>query len=253
MHYTHAIVRLPGKNFARGITTVREAKPDYETLLLQHAAYISTLQDLGLSVEVLKPLQEYPDAYFVEDTAVVTKEVAIIARPGAESRRGEELEVEPVLARHIPVAPIQAPGTVEGGDVLMVGKDVFVGISERTNQEGAHQLAEILAPYDYQVTTIPVSAGLHLKSSVNYAGENSLLVAQDYAGIPALNGYEKIIVDPRETYAANVLWINGSLLIPSGFPETRGKLEKLGLPLIELDVSEARKMDGGLTCMSIRF
>ena len=135
----------------------------------------------------------------------------------------------------------------------MIGKHFFIGVSERTNPEGAEQLGRILGKYDKTWTTLQVGVGLHFKSSVNYVGKNSILVTQDFACHEALNGYNKIIVDQEEEYSANTLWLNDHLLLPGGFPNTRTKLERLGLPIIELDVSEMQKMDGGLTCLSIRF
>ncbi len=253
IHYTHAITRKPGPDFALGITTSDLGEPDYARMLVQHAAYVETLRALGLDVTVLDPLAGYPDAYFVEDPAVVTPDLAVITHPGAVPRRGEPDAIAPVLARFLRTARIQPPATLEGGDVLIVEKRVFVGISERTNRAGAEQLGSLLAPFGYTLTAIPVAAGLHFKSSVNYAGKNTLLVTEDFAALPELDEYARIIVDAGEAYAANTLWINDALITPSGFPRLRKKLDALGLPVIELDVSEAQKMDGGLTCMSLRF
>jgi dimethylargininase len=251
--FKYAITRRPGKTFDRGITTSDLGVPGYELALKQHAAYIDTLKSSGLDVIELDPLPDYPDAHFVEDTAVVTPDVAIITNPGAPSRRGEEKSIAEVLLQYRQVEYIQAPATVDGGDVLMIGNHFFIGISERTNPEGAKQLGRILGKYEKTWTTIQVGAGLHFKSSVNYVGKNSILVTQDFACHEALNGYNKIIVDQEEEYSANTLWLNDHLLLPGGFPNTRTKLESLGLPIIELDVSEMQKMDGGLTCLSIRF
>jgi dimethylargininase len=251
--FKYAITRRPGKTFDRGITTSDLGVPGYELALKQHAAYIDTLKSSGLDVIELDPLPDYPDAHFVEDTAVVTPDVAIITNPGAPSRRGEEKSIAEVLLQYRQIEYIQAPATLDGGDVLMIGNHFFIGISERTNPEGAKQLGRILGKYEKTWTTIQVGAGLHFKSSVNYVGKNSILVTQDFACHEALNGYNKIIVDQEEEYSANTLWLNDHLLLPGGFPNTRTKLESLGLPIIELDVSEMQKMDGGLTCLSIRF
>jgi dimethylargininase len=135
----------------------------------------------------------------------------------------------------------------------MVGKHFFIGISERTNKAGAGQLGNILEDYGNTWEPIPVSAGLHLKSSINILGNNTLIAVEDFANLDEFENYDKIIVDPAEKYAANTLWINDHLLIPKGFPNTRHKLSSLGLEIIELDMSEVRKMDGGLTCLSLRF
>jgi dimethylargininase len=189
----------------------------------------------------------------VEDTAVVISEVAVITRPGAVSRRGEEESIAEVLRQYREIEHIQAPGTLDGGDVLMIGNHFFIGISERTNPEGAKQLGGILEKYGKTWTTLQVGAGLHFKSSVNYVGQNSILVTQDFTSHEALNQYDKIIVDKQAQYSANTLWINDHLLVPRGFPDTKTKLKSLALPIIELDVTEMQKMDGGLTCLSIRF
>lgn len=251
--FTQAIVRRPGKNFAEGITTARLGHARYTRMLAQHTAYIQALQSLGLEVDILEPLPEYPDAYFVEDVAVVTPEIGVVTRPGAITRRDEADAIAPVLARYRPTLRIQPPGTVEGGDVLMIGRHFFIGISERTNREGAGQLGDILVEYGYTWTPVPLEAGLHLKSSVTAVGPDILLVGPDFAGRDEFKSYEQILVDPDEAYAANTLWLNGRILFPAGFPKTRLKLERRGLSVLELDAGEARKMDGGLTCMSLRF
>lgn len=251
--FTQAITRKPGPNFGHGITTSDLGAADYAIMQAQHAAYVAALQSAGPEVIELDALPAYPDAHFVEDVAVVTPDVAVIARPGAPSRRGEEAAMEPVLAQYCPIARIEAPGTLDGGDVLMVGSHFFIGVSERTNQAGAEQLGRILEQYGNTWTAVPVAAGLHFKSDVNYVGRNTLLVTEAFAGRPELAGYEQIVVDPDEGYAANVLLVNGRLIIPQGFPKTKQKLAAWGADLIELDVSEACKMDGGLTCMSLRF
>jgi dimethylargininase len=142
---------------------------------------------------------------------------------------------------------------VDGGDVLQVGSHFFIGVSERTNHEGAGQLSRILTRYGYTYTVVPVGEGLHFKSSVNYVGKNTLLITEDFVGNDQLEGYDTIVVNRDESYAANTLFVNGRLLVPRGYPATRKKLEELGFDIIELDTSEVRKMDGGLTCMSIRF
>jgi len=251
--FTHAIARKPGMNFFNGLTTAHLGVPDYSRMIRQHKAYIQALQSVDLEVIVLEADIKYPDGYFVEDVAILTPEIAVITNPGAMARKGEEDSIELLLRRYRPTVRIQAPGTVEGGDVLMIGMHFFIGISARTNREGATQLAQILERYGYGWTSVQVEAGLHLKSNVNSVGEDTLLVVEDYAERKEFTGYAKIIVPKNEAYAANTLWINNHLFMPSGFPETRGRLAAAGLPLVELDMSEAQKMDGGLTCMSLRF
>ncbi len=252
--FTRAIARKPGPNFARGLTTaVSEKPPDYEILANQHAEYIAALESIGLEVLLLEALPDHPDAYFVEDTAVVAADVAVITNPGADARKGEEETIAAVLVKYRKIEKIRPPGTMDGGDVLQVGKHFFIGVSERTNHEGAGQLSHILKGYGYTYTTIAVGEGLHFKSSVNYVGKNTLLVSEDFAGNDHLKGYDTIVVEKAESYAANTLFVNDHLLIPRGYRDTRKNLEALGFKIIELDTSEVRKMDGGLTCMSIRF
>lgn len=252
-YFKTAITRKPAKNFARGLTTSNLGSPDYDLISTQHDAYVEALRSIGLDVIELAEEPVYPDAHFVEDTAVVTPDVAVITNPGAAPRRGEEDTIAPVLARYRRTTRIEAPATVDGGDILMVDKHFFIGISERTNIAGARQLGKILEGYGNTWQTIPVGAGLHLKSSINYLGHKTLIVTEDFANLEEFENYNKIMVDPVESYAANTLWINEHLLVPKGFPDTRRKLDPLGLEVIELDMSEVRKMDGGLTCLSIRL
>jgi dimethylargininase len=251
--FTHAITRLPGENFAEGITTADLGQPNYDLIQEQHRAYRRVLLCLGLDIVVLPAEPDFPDGYFVEDPAIITPKIAVIASPGASARQGEQTTIEPFLRYYRPIFHIHPPGTVEGGDVLMVGDHFFIGLSERTNSEGASQLTDHLAKVGLTSETVTVTEGLHLKSDVSYVAENTLLITRVLADQPAFASFQKILVDDDEAYAANTLWVNGTLLMPAGFPKTHAKLAKLGQPIIELDVSEARKMDGGLSCMSLRF
>jgi dimethylargininase len=251
--FSTAITRKPGENFARGITTADLGIPSYPGIMAQHSAYVETLKKVGLQVIELDPLPEYPDAYFVEDVAVVTPDVAVISNPGAAARNGEQRYIETTLAEYREIATIHPPGTLDGGDVLMVRKHFFIGLSERTNPLGAAQLGAILERFGNTWVSVPVSAGLHLKSSVSWVGGNTLLLSEAYANQPEFETYEHIIIDPSEAYACNTLWINHNLLTPKGFPKTLKQLQRLSLPVFELETSEIEKMDGGLTCMSLRF
>jgi len=253
MKFTYAITRKPGENFAQGLTTANIGPPNYQLISQQHISYVETLKSIGLKIIELDAQLDYPDAHFVEDTVVVTPDVAIITNPGARSRQGEEESIAEVLAPYRTIEHIQAPGTLDGGDVLMIGDHFFIGISERTNSEGAKQLSNILEKYAKTWSVIQAGAGLHFKSSVNYVGNNTLIVTRDFANHEALKAYDQIIVNREEEYAANVLWINDYLIVARGFPDIKAKLKTLDLEIIELDVSEMQKMDGGLTCLSIRF
>jgi dimethylargininase len=250
MKYTKAIVRRPGRNFSEGITTAGLGKPDYLNALEQHEAYCNTLKECGLELIVLEADEGYPDGCFVEDTAIVTKEVAIITRPGAAGRLGEELAISEVLSEYRLIERIVEPGTLDGGDVMRVEDHFYIGLSERTNSEGAGQLARVLAKHGYTASMVPVASGLHLKSGIAYLGQGNLISSGAFS-LPS--GSNVIITEKEESYSANCLRVNDTLLIPEGFPLSKMKIIGLGYKIIELDKSEFRKMDGGLTCLSLLF
>lgn len=249
--YTRAIVRRPGRNFADGISTSDLGRPDFSKAIEQHVAYCEALVRCGVELTVLDADERYPDGCFVEDTAVVNSRVKVISRPGAATRRGEEEAISRVLAGSGPVESITAPGTLEGGDVLRAENHYFIGISERTNEEGAGQLSAIFARHGFTSSVVPVEAGLHLKSDIAYLGNGNFISTPVFSNVahPA----NTIILDPDEFYAANCLRVNDYLLVAKGFPKSRKKILDLGYNIIELDMSEFRKMDGGLTCLSLLF
>lgn len=249
--FTRAVCRPPGPDLAAGLTTAELGLPDPDLALDQHAAYVKVLEDLGLAVEVLPVLEGHPDACFVEDTAVVVPGLAVVTRPGAPSRLGEEDSVAAVLPG--PLTRLTAPATLDGGDILVAERTCWIGLSARTNADGARQLGAALQPLGYECVTVEVGAGLHLKSGVNHLGGRRLLATPDLADHPAFVGWEVLVVAEEESYAANTLFVNGTLLTPAGFPRTRELIESCGLPVRELDTSEFRKVDGGLTCLSLRF
>jgi len=253
VHFSHAIARLPAESFSQGLSTAGLGAADFELMRVQHRAYVDALRDAGLEVQVLDAAPRYPDAHFVEDVAVVTPEVAVVTRPGAASRRGEESLIESALATHRSLARIEAPGTLEGGDVLQMGDRFFIGITARTNEAGARQLEKALSEHGYRCTLIPLSHTLHLKSDVNAVSKEAVVVTTALANHEAFAGFEKIVVHPDENYAANVLRINDRLLVPRGFPGVCERLHATGAEVVELDMSESRKMDGGLTCLSLRL
>lgn len=253
MKFKTAIVRIPGEDFSKGETSSKLGVPDFNLMLTLHREYINVLKQLGLDVIVLDPLSDHPDACFVEDTAVVIPEAGIITNPGAPSRKGEEDGIELILMRYRKTEKIKPPGTLDGGDILQADNHFFIGVSERTNREGADQLSAILHRFGYSSEIIIVDEGLHLKSGVNYLGNGRLLITRDFAGLPQFADHEKIIINEGEEYAANTLLINGTFIMPEGFPGTYKQLADLGRPVITLNMSEARKMDGGLTCLSLRF
>ncbi len=255
--YTKAVVRRPCANFANGLTSVGLGKPQYELALAQHEAYCRALEDGGLSLTRLAPDERYPDSTFVEDTAVLTARGAVIAQPGAPSRLGEIDHVEPVLQNFFTrFYAIHEAGRLDGGDVCEAGEHFFIGVSRRTNEAGAAQLAEFLAAMGYGATLIDIrSLGniLHLKSGLAYLGGNRLAVIDELKDREAFAGYELIRISHEEAYAANCLLLNDRVLIASGFPVFQRQLLDLGYDTVELDMSEFQKMDGGLSCLSLRF
>lgn len=253
MTFSRAIVRLPTKNAGDGLTTATLGAPVAERMFAQHESYRQTLESLGLAVTELEGDERFPDGCFVEDTAVVTPHIAVITRPGAPSRRGEELAIEPHLAAARPIERIRSPGTVDGGDILVTGEHALIGLSARTNEEGARQIADVLGAHGLHCITLPAGDALHLKSSVNGLGGDRLLTTQAFAGCSELAPFERVVIPAEESYAGNSLWVNGSVLVPAGFPKTRELIEAIGIETIESEVSEFRKMDGGLTCLSIRY
>jgi dimethylargininase len=255
--FTKAIVRAPGANFAAGLTTVDRGAPDLDLALKQHEAYCRTLESCGLNLIRLTPDEQHPDSSFVEDTAILTARGAVITRPGAPSRRGETNHIAPLIRDYFSkVFSIEDPGTVDGGDICEAGEHFFIGVSHRTNEHGAQQLAGFLASFGYTSSLIDirsVSNILHLKSGLAYLGGKQLVLIESLRGFKEFSGYESICLDSAEEYAANCLVINDKVLIADGFAVTRHELEHLGYQTIALDMSEFQKMDGGLSCLSLRF
>jgi dimethylargininase len=254
---THALVRPPATTFAQGLTTVDLGKPDVHLARRQHDAYCSALLECGLSLTRLPADPAFPDGTFVEDTAVVLNGCVVLTRPGAASRRGETAGVRPHLPQHVgPVLEIVAPGSLDGGDVCVAGQQLLIGLSTRTNQEGARQLAQHAAAFGYTVNTVDIGVIpgiLHLKSGVVALEPNRLVVCAALERHPALRGFELEVVDQQEAYAANCVQVNGVVLLASGFPRLRARLEALAYRVMTLDMSEFQKMDGGLTCLSLRW
>ncbi|MBY0583878.1 hypothetical protein K5I04_00165 [Murdochiella sp. Marseille-P8839] len=258
MKYHHAIVRKPARSMVEGITTgmFSTETPVYEKALLQHDAYVSALQELGVEVLVLEPLEQYPDSCFVEDPAVVMKECAIVTNSPATTRHGEKQEILVALQKYYPPEQIFAltpPANMEGGDVLQVGKQFYIGLSDRTNAEGVRQFSDIVAPYGYTVIAVPVTEGLHLKDFAVYLDHRDLLVSEVMNEQEAFADFDRFIVPREELYAINSLWINGTVLVPKGNPKTQKHIEEAGYPVKVVDTDEFKKIDGSLTCLSLRF
>jgi dimethylargininase len=291
--FTRAIVRQPAANFFEGLTTAGLGAPDYETALRQHETYCAALERCGLTLTRLEADREHPDSTFVEDAAVLlpgladdraSAPVAILTRPGAASRRNEVTSMRRALESFFPGSAIRAiepPGTLDGGDICEAADHFFIGISERTNETGANQLAEILDSLGYttrlvdirrdrEVKSVPgadrgprvgsprgvvVATGslLHLKSGLAYLGGNRLVVTKTRADREEFTGFQLLEVNHDEEYAANCVKVNDYVLVAAGYPVFQTMLEEMGYQTIPVEMSEFQKMDGGLSCLSLRF
>ena len=252
--FKNAIVRRPGRSLVEGITSANLGKPDYEKAFRQHNEYIKALVSCGVQIIVLEAEEQYPDAVFVEDTAVLTERCAVVTNPGAPSRQGEEISIRKTLKKfYTDIESITPPGTLEGGDIMEVDDHFYVGLSARTNEEGARQLAEIFKKYGYTVSFIKMEKFLHLKTGLAYLENNHLLVAGEFIDRPEFETFNRIMIDESEGYAANCIWVNDVVLVPMGYPGTKAVIEAAGYKVLEVDVSEFRKLDGGLSCLSLRF
>lgn len=255
--FQNVIVRRPCRALVDGITSNPQlGKPDYELALKQHDDYIAALKRCGVIVTVLPADERYPDSCFVEDPAVITRKCAIITNPGAPSRNGEKEEIIGAIRAFFPedkIEYIQSPGTLEGGDVMMVGDHFYVGRSARTNEEGIRQFIAILEKYGLTGSEIPLEEVLHLKTGVNYLENGNMLVAGEFVNKPDFVKYNRVEIPVEEAYAANCIWVNGTVIVPEGYPSVEKAVRDLGYPVILVDTSEYRKIDGGLSCLSLRF
>lgn len=255
--FSHAILRRPGVNYADGLTRVDLGVPSLAQVMAQHERYCAALRECGLELTILEADERYPDGTFVEDAAVLLPDAAMITRPGADSRQGEVIAIDGALRGHYSsFERIEAPGTLDGGDICEADRHVFIGLSHRTNEEGAAQLTRWLEEHGYSASTVDIrgmDSILHLKSGIAWLGDHRLLVIEELADHPAFAGIEQVVVEPDEMYAANAIRVNDHVLIASGYPKLQAHLEDLGYDCIALDMSEYAKMDGGLSCLSLRF
>lgn len=253
--FTRAIVRKPCKNIVQGLTASNLGIPDYERALIQHSNYVQALRECGLEVYILEAEEDYPDSVFIEDIALLTPHCAIITNPGAPTRRDETAGIRDMLQEfYEDIFKIQPPGTLEAGDVMMAGDHYFIGLSKRTNREGAEQLKAFLNEFNLSGSTVELQNLLHLKTGVSYLENNTMLIASEFKGATIFNRYKCIEVPPEETYAANSIWVNGTVIVPKGYPVTIQKIKDAGDDqILTVDTSEFRKLDGGLSCLSLRF
>jgi dimethylargininase len=249
-----ALTRPVGAGLAHcELTHIAREPIDVARAAAQHAAYEECLRALGCDVRHIPAAPDQPDAVFVEDTAVVLDEVAVITRPGAASRRGETGAVAHALAAFRPLQYIGAPGTMDGGDVLVVDRSVFVGLSTRTNAEGVAQLARVLEPRGYTVRTLAVSSCLHLKSAASSPAPGLVLLNPGWVDAGAFRGVERIDVDPSEPLGGNAVDAGRGVLYAAAFPRTRERLERLGLTVRMVEMDELAKAEGAVTCCSLLF
>jgi dimethylargininase len=256
VRFSRAFVRIPGPSYSDGLTTADEGRPDLHVACAQHARYCQALRDCGLELTVLPADEAYPDGTFVEDTAVIAGRVATITRPGAPSRRGEVASIIAALQPLMPVlGTIEAPGTLDGGDVCQADEHFFIGLSARTNEAGAAQLVARLAQHGYTASTVDIRAHrtlLHLKSGLSYLGARRFVAQPGVPRAAAMDGYEFIETAAGESYAANCVRVNDAVLVAEGYPLLAARLDQLGYAVRRIEMSEFRKMDGGLSCLSLR-
>lgn len=269
--FSKAIVRPPASSFAKGLSTSNLGTPDYARALKQHAGYCEALERCGLTLTRLEPDERYPDSTFVEDTAVLISALAqdrgrnptaigpaaIIMRPGAPSRSGEVDNISESLSHFFPkLHSIHEPGTIDGGDVCEADNHFFIGVSERTNEEGAEQLAQLVKQLGYSASRVDIRSVrnlLHLKSGLAYLGNNRMVVIDELADEADHFGYDPVRVNASEQYAANCVRVNDYVLIAAGYPMFEASLQKLGYKTLPVEMTEFQKMDGGLSCLSLRF
>ena len=255
--FRFALVRPPSESYAQGLTSAGQGPPDLDLTWAQHGAYCDALRRCGLEVQALAPDDRFPDGTFVEDTAILAERAAIVTLPGAPSRAGEVNSIAAALGKLCnEVQRIVAPGSVDGGDLCQAEEHFFIGLSARTNAEGARQLSGVLRAHGYTTSTIDIRNNrklLHLKSGIAYLGNRRLALCSDFPDVAEFAGFQVIRSAADEDYAANCVRINQHVLIASGYPQFAAALAQAGLATLALDVSEFRKMDGGLSCLSLRY
>ncbi|MBZ5528126.1 MAG: dimethylargininase [Acidobacteriia bacterium] len=249
-----AITRQVSPALTKCELTFVERRPiDLEKARAQHRGYEELLEELGARVISLPAEPELPDSMFVEDPALVLDELAVIFPLGTESRRPEAVSLAAALAKYRKLEYVKSPGSMEGGDLLRVGRRIFAGLSSRTNEEGVRQLAALLGPYGYEVSGVAVTGCLHLKSAVTLLGGKTLLANRGWFESGIFSGFAWVDVDPGEAHAGNALAIGGKVIFPASFPRTRARIEAAGFSVAPLDIGELQKAESGLTCSSLIF
>ncbi len=233
------------------LTHLERSPIDLDKALKQHKEYENALNEMGYHIRRLPDTHHLPDSVFVEDTAVVLSEIGIITRPGAESRREETVTMEEILQEYRPLKRIEHPGTMDGGDILVIGKHIYAGLSARTNQHAIDQLNSFVSPYGYHVTAIPVTKCLHLKTGIAVLDDYLILINPEWIDPEHFPEYKILTVHPAEPFGANVMRRHQKALCPQSFPQTAELLQKQGYEVLTIDQSELAKAEAGLTCCSV--
>jgi dimethylargininase len=247
-----AITREVSPRFNECELTHLERTPiDLDLARAQHHEYVNVLKTLGCSLIELPAEADLPDSVFVEDTAFILPEVAVITRPGADSRKPERESIIRALSPHLNLIHVQEPATVDGGDALVLGKNIYIGLSTRSNQAAIDQLNELLGKCGYTVSGVQMHDCLHLKSAVTRVDDKTVLINKSWVDTQHFKNFDWIEIDPAEPFAANCLPIGESIIFPTAFPKTHAKLEERGYKTVTVDVSELAKAEGAVTCCSL--
>ncbi|WP_308917886.1 dimethylarginine dimethylaminohydrolase family protein [Jannaschia sp. LMIT008] len=253
-HFTRAIVRRPADSAVDGLRAEDIGTPDLGAMRADHAAYVAALEETGASVTVLPPLPAYPDAQFVEDTALCLPQGAVLMRPSAPSRAGEVATIEPVLRDHYETVVPLTRGRIEGGDVLVSAREVLVGLSARTDTVGVAALRAVTEGWGHSVREVRTPAGvLHLKTDCGLLADDTVLATERLAASGCFDGYRVLRVPAGEEAAANCIRFNDVVIMPAGFPRTAEMLDREGFAIVPIGNAECAKLDGGMSCLSLRF
>jgi dimethylargininase len=253
--FSHAICRLPSKSLVDGLRAVDTGTPNYNQFIKDHQSYVEALKASGAEVVLLDALEPFPDSVFIEDAALCLREGAIVMRPGAETRLGEADEIEPWLSKiYSKVDRIEGPGFIEGGDILTTENEILVGTSARTNSAGIAELKTLVEPWGYKVREVNTPKEiLHFKTDCSLLDSKTILSTSRLASTGCFDGYKVIEVADGEEACANSIRFNDNVIMPSSFLKTQKKLEDCGYQIIPIGNSEAAKLDGGMSCLSLRF
>lgn len=253
--FTHAITRSPGESIASGLRAEDTGNPNPEQFSLQHRAYIRALEEAGVIVEVLPELEEFPDSVFIEDSSLCLSKGAVLMRPGAPTRTGESAVMADIFNKYYDdVRSIGEAGFIEGGDILVTDREIIVGPSDRTDRAGARNLQDLVADWGYKVRILQTPPDvLHFKTACGLIDSETILMTKQMAGLGFFDDYENLIIPEGEEPAANAIRVNDHVFVSSGFPKTADMLTDAGYSVVVLDTGEAAKVDGGLSCLSLRF